>query len=95
MEQQEMSDSDMVEQVANVLEVIRRPALRRQFLTHPEQTLRDNGVDLDVFPTEMVDVLADMSYDELGVVAHLHEQSIRHNVEIGRSVDRGIRLHFV
>lgn len=80
----------MLDQLDAVLRVIHRPALRRSFLSDPEGTLREHGVDLTVFPESLVDVLADMSYEELSVVARLYDEGCEHQLVIGRKSDGGV-----
>ncbi|HEX2027347.1 MAG TPA: hypothetical protein VHF25_05050 [Nitriliruptorales bacterium] len=76
---------EIMDQLDAVLKTINRPALRRSFLSDPERILKEQGVDLEVFPRELIDVLADMSYDELSVVARLYDEGCEHRLVIGRT----------
>jgi hypothetical protein len=81
VEQQGATPPDeLLEQVAKVFHVIDRPALRRSFLADPEGTLKQNGVDLGIFPEDLVDILADLSYEVLGIVARLNDFGCAHGL---------------
>ncbi len=71
MTNEERATPVQLDQLARILDVITRPALRRAFLANPMGTLERHGVNLDDVPTGFIDVLADMTYEELGVVARL------------------------
>ncbi len=76
---------EMLDQIGRALNVICRPALRRAFLANPWATLEEHGAgDL---PEGLVDVLANMTYEELGVVARLCD--CEHGYVIGMTLQGG------
>ncbi len=78
---------EQLDQLAGALHVITQPALRRAFLANPLGTLQQYGAgDL---PEGFVNALADMTYEELGVVARL--VSYEEGVVIGQTLD-GVSL---
>ncbi len=75
-----------MDQLARALHVISRPALRRAFLADPHRILQENeAADL---PEELVDILANMSYEELSIVARLWQPE--YGYAIGTKPDGGV-----
>lgn len=86
-QEQEFATREQLEQLGRALYVISRPALRRAFLSDPLGTLKEHGAgDL---PRELVDVLADMTYEQLSVVARLYDDECEAGLFIGRRLDGG------
>lgn len=81
-QEQEPATQEQLDQLARALDVITRPVLRRAFLANPLGTLKQYGAgDL---PEGFVNALADMTYEELGVVARL--VSYEEGVVIGQTL---------
>lgn len=85
----EQARQEQLDQLARVLDVVARPALRRAFLANPMATLEQNGVNREIVPMGLIDVLAGMTFEELGVVARL--VSYEEGIAIGQRQD-GVKL---
>ncbi len=83
---QELATPEQLDQLARALHVISRPSLRRAFLSDPYGTLKEN--EAQDLPEVLVDVLADMSYEELSIVALLWQPE--HGFGIGTMPDGGV-----
>lgn len=75
-DEQERATPEQMDELARALHVITQPALRRAFLANPLKTLEEHGAG--GLPAGLVNALADMTYEELKVVARLvsYEQGI-------------------
>lgn len=51
--------------------IIRDPVSRQQFKADPYGTVAEAGIELENVPTQVWQVLVEMSFDELGAVAAL------------------------
>jgi hypothetical protein len=65
-------------------------AMRKSFSADPLGTLERAGIDYGTVPKEFLDVLADMSYEELTVVSRVVESMI----DLGISIQIGPELLF-
>jgi hypothetical protein len=66
-------------------EVLARPSTRRSFATDPLGTLERAGIDAQAIPERVPDTLADMSYEELGIVGSVAQSLKDSGISPGRS----------
>jgi hypothetical protein len=78
-------DVDAVSRLAT--EVLVRPTMRRSFATDPLGTLERAGIEATAIPQGVLDTLADMSYEELGIVGSVAQSLVDSGIARGR---RGI-----
>jgi hypothetical protein len=76
-------DVDAVSRLAT--EVLARPTVRRSFATDPLGTLERTGIDVTAIPEGVLDTLADMSYEELGIVGSVAQSLIDSRITLGSS----------
>jgi hypothetical protein len=55
------------------IEAIRDPHRRRQLAEHPQETFEEAGVDFDELPAELQQLLRDLSYEELRLLARMND----------------------
>jgi hypothetical protein len=72
------------------LNVLAKTPVRKSFAADPMGTLQRAGIDPDSLPEEFLNVLADMSYEELTVVSRVTDSMI----DAGISIQTGLDLLF-
>jgi len=78
----------MVEAISQIAtRVLAETAMRKSFAADPMGTLERAGIDPDSVPEEVLDVLADMSYEELTVVSRLSDSMIGAGISIHSGTD--------
>jgi DNA-binding MarR family transcriptional regulator len=66
--------TDVAEQAHAVFtEAIRDPHRRRQLAEHPQETFEEAGVDFDQLPADLQQLLKDLSYEELRLLARMND----------------------
>ena len=94
MEQTRPEREELAAEFAKVARVVRRPALRKSFIVDPVGTLEREGVNLRVIPEHVVDTLAELSYDELGLVSRFNDTLVRSGLAVGKYPDTSVAEFF-
>jgi hypothetical protein len=76
---------EAISQIA--LKVLANTAVRKSFAADPIGTLRGAGIDPSSVPEQFLDVLADMSYEELTVVSRVSDSMIAADISITTGLD--------
>jgi hypothetical protein len=76
MSMEPQGDSAAVEQFAKFANLISSVHLRREFDRDPLATLAKQGVNVDALPEPVRDFLADLSFEELRLLARLQETMV-------------------
>jgi hypothetical protein len=71
---------EAISQIA--LNVLAKTAVRKSFAADPIGTLQGAGIDPSSVPEEFLNVLADMSYEELTVVSRVTDSMIDDGISI-------------
>jgi hypothetical protein len=69
--------SELLAELAKVIQLIAAPDQRKSFTGDSRGTLEKAGVNLEVIPKEVVDTLAELSYDELALLSRIGESFAR------------------
>ena len=83
----------LVAELAKVVEIIGDPEQRKACAADTEGTLEIAGVNLDVIPGEVVDTLAGLSYEELGLLSRIGESFAGAGLAMGE-FPKGMRVCF-
>jgi hypothetical protein len=81
--------SEQVAELAKVVEIIGDPDQRKAFAGDTEGTLEIAGVNLEIIPREVVDTLAGLSYEELGLLSRIGESFAHAGLAMGEFPDGG------
>jgi hypothetical protein len=85
--------SALVAELAKVAEIIGDPDQRKALAGDTERTLETAGVNLSVIPGEVVDTLAGMSFEELGLLSRIGESLAGAGLAMGE-FPKGMRVWF-
>lgn len=82
---QSQGDPDALNELARFADLITDRDVRRAFDSDPIGTLKDRGVNVDALPPAVLEFFADLSYEELRLLARLQETMVasRLSVETG------------
>jgi hypothetical protein len=83
----------LVAELAKVVEIIGNPEQRKACAGDTEGTLELAGVNLEVIPGEVVDTLAGLSYEELGLLSRICESFADAGLALGE-FPKGMRVCF-
>jgi hypothetical protein len=81
--------SAQVAELAKVVEIIGDADQRKALAGDTEGTLEIAGVNLEVIPREVVDTLAGLSYEELGLLSRIGESFADAGLTMGEFPDGG------
>ena len=81
--------SAQVAELAKIVDIIGDPDQRKTFAADTEGTLEIAGVNLEVIPGEVVDTLAGLSYEELGLLSRISESFAGAGLALGENPDGG------
>jgi hypothetical protein len=81
--------SQLVAELAKVIQVIEAPDQRKSFTENPTRALERVGVNLQIIPSEVVDTLAGLSYEELGLLSRICDGFARAGLVMGEFPDGG------
>jgi hypothetical protein len=69
-------DPDALKELASIANLITNTRVRRDFDHDPLGTLEREGVNVDALPDPVRNFLADLSYEELRLLAHMQETMV-------------------
>jgi hypothetical protein len=78
-------DSDALNEFARFANLISSAHLRREFDSDPLGTLASNGVNVGALPDSVRDFIADLSFEELRLLARLQEVMVGANLSVPTS----------
>jgi hypothetical protein len=78
-----------VAELAKIVDIIGDPDQRKAFAADTEGTLEIAGVNLEVIPREVVDTLAGLSYEEVGLLSRISESFAGAGLALGEHPDGG------
>jgi hypothetical protein len=81
--------AEVVAELAKIVEIIGDPGQRKAFAADTEGTLETAGVNLEVIPKEVVDTLAGLSHQELGLLSRISESFADAGLAMGEVPDGG------
>jgi hypothetical protein len=75
-------DSDALNEFARFANLISSQHLRREFDSDPLGTLASNGVNVGDLPDSVRDFIADLSYEELRLLARMQDVMVGANLSV-------------
>jgi hypothetical protein len=81
VQQPQYDGSKAAEAISTIAsKVLASAALRKSFAADPLGTLERAGIDIRAIPERILDTLAELSYEELGVVARVNQTLIESGI---------------
>ena len=75
-------DSDALDEFGRFANLISSAHLRREFDSDPLGTLASNGVNVGALPDSVRDFIADLSYEELRLLARMQDVMVEANLSV-------------
>lgn len=80
-----MPEDISAQDIARLSEAVLRPSIRKSFAKDPLAALERAGIDPRTIPAEAIDVLAELSEEDLEVLARVNERAALRGVDRARA----------